>query len=97
MRVYIIFIWLLLTGITKWEVQTTLRYFLFPLQEMETTTENHSQPKCEVVQASSHGHIYNASPTPNTQGSLQKKGEKIKRARESIEEFAVKCQKLVDR
>ena len=79
MRVYIIFIWLLLTGITKWEVQTTLRYFLFHLQEMETTTENHSQPKCEVVHIYKEaGHIYTASPTPTLRGHWRRRVKRLK-------------------
>jgi hypothetical protein len=42
----------------------------------EDNTENHNQSKFRVVEPYPNSYIYNTTPEPKTQGSLQKRGQR---------------------
>lgn len=54
----------------------TLHQGYFSLQQKETITGNYNQSKCRIVEFSPNWSIYNTTPVPKVQGSLQKKGQK---------------------
>ena len=53
------------------------------LQQTETTTEKYNPSKCRAVEVRPNGYIYITTPSPKAQGSLQKRGKKTVRPRET--------------
>lgn len=64
------------------------------IETMETMETNHNQSKCWVVKPSSNTYIYKRTPTPEAQGTLQKRRWRDCKS-QRMREFAIKLCLLI--